>query len=106
MPPTWLCRYKESSPHTLWDWYLGTSLCPQEPSSPETQLSWDLGSSCQPLLEQESTDLKGKDILDQSVPEDKAGAGHRVAQEDLGDANTGSGTRKKGGGTMAETRME
>lgn len=35
------------------------------------------------MLEQEATDLKGKDILDQSLPEDKAGAGLRVAQEDL-----------------------
>ena len=34
-------------------------------------------------MDQESADLKGKDILDQSFPEHKAGAGLSVAQEDL-----------------------
>lgn len=36
---------------------------------------------------QESADLKGKDVLDQSLPKHKAGAGLGVTQEDLKEEN-------------------
>lgn len=36
---------------------------------------------------QESADLKGKDVLDQSLPKHEAGAGLGVTQEDLKEEN-------------------
>lgn len=66
---------------------------PPRLSSPPVSLagshSWDLSSECQPLLGQQSTDLKGKDIFDQSLSKDEAGAGLSVTQEDLEETQCG-----------------
>ena len=56
-------------------------------------------------MDQESADLKGKDILDQSFPEHKAGAGLSVAQEDLKETkqNTGEHHMAQDLGTISKS---
>ena len=53
------------------------------------------------MLGQQSTDLKGKDILDQSLPEDEAGAGLGVTQEDLEETEIQGMGLGREAGTMA-----
>lgn len=65
----------------------------------------ELSSAARPLLEQDATNLKGKDVIDQSLPEDEAGAGHSVAQEDLEETQRQKeGLRREEGPPRPESR--